>query len=247
MRLLVTRPLPEARRTAAALQALGHDVLIMPMLRIEVIPNATFGEGPWAAVMMTSLNAARAIATHPRRDLLLSCPVFVVGWRTGEAARAAGFTDVTSAEGDAAALTRLMVTRVKPAAGSLLYLAGEARTGHVEDTLAVHGFVMQTVAVYQAIAASDFSSEVKAALAAGEIDGILHFSQRSAQVLLAAADAVGMRDKVLKLQHYCLSAQVADALNAAPASASATRPTIHVAAHPDEQALVGLVPAFRSS
>jgi len=241
MRLLITRPQPEARRTAAALQALGHDVLMMPVLRIEVIPDVAFGEGPWAAVIMTSLNAARAIATYLQRDRLLSCPVFVVGWRTGEAARVAGFANVTSAEGDAKALTRLVVTHVRPATGSLLYLAGEARTGHIEDTLAAQGFAMQTVAIYRAIAVDDLSSEVKTALAAGEIDGILHFSQRSAQALLAAADAVGMRDNLLKLQHYCLSTQVAGVLEAAPAPASVVRLTIHVAAHPDEQALVGLV------
>jgi uroporphyrinogen-III synthase len=240
MRLLVTRPQPEARRTAVALQALGHDVLIMPMLRIEATADVALGEGPWNAVIMTSINAARAITTHPRLDALLSCPAFVVGWRTGEAARAAGFTDVTSAEGNAAALARAVVTHVKPAAGRLLYLAGEARTGDIEDTLAAHGFVTDTVIVYRAIAASDIAPEIKTALAAGKIDGVLHFSQRSAQALLAAADAAGMRDKVLTLQHYCLSAQVADAIKVMPVSDGAA-PTIHVATHADEQALIGLV------
>jgi uroporphyrinogen-III synthase len=238
MRLLVTRPQPEARRTAVALQALGHDVLIMPMLRIEAIPEVALGDGPWAAVMMTSINAARAIAKHPRLDALASCAAFVVGWRTGEAARAAGFTDVSTAEGDAAALARLVAARVKPGAGPLLYLAGEERVGAIEDHLAAHGFATQTVIIYRAIAEANFSPEVRTALAAGEIDGILHFSQRSAQALLAAADAAGMRDKVLKLQHYCLSAQVAEAVRTGAGGETAA---VHVATHPDEQALVGLV------
>ena len=44
MRLLVTRPEPDAARTAEALRARGHEVLVAPLLRVETIA-ADFG-GP---------------------------------------------------------------------------------------------------------------------------------------------------------------------------------------------------------
>jgi uroporphyrinogen-III synthase len=229
MRLLVTRPEPEAERTAAALRARGHDVVLMPMLRIEAITDADLGEGPWAGVLMTSANASRAIATHRRLDDVHALPAFVVGEQTREAARAVGFRDVSSANGDASALVRLVIARVARGR-SLLYLAGEARGGDLEAALQSHGFTLRTVVVYRAVAVTALSPAVTAALAAGDLDGILHFSRRSAEAFVAAARAAGVLDNVMALRHYCLSAQVAAGL---PDTTG-----VDIPPHPTERALV---------
>src|SRR2546426_8348833 len=86
VRLLVTRPEADAVRTAAALRARGHDVLAAALLRIETDPDAVLGTGPWAAVLIASANAVRAIAAHPRRREIGAVPVFAVGRRTAAAA-----------------------------------------------------------------------------------------------------------------------------------------------------------------
>lgn len=229
MRLLVTRPEPEAQRTAAALRARGHDVVLMPMLRIAAITDAELGEGPWAAVLMTSANAARAIAAHPRLSDVHALPAFVVGEQTREAAGTAGFRDVSSADGDASALARLVIARVARE-GSLLYLAGETRGSDLEAALQSHGFTLRTVVVYRAVAATTLSPAVTTALAAGALDGILHFSKRSAEALVAAARAAGVLDNVMALRHYCLSAQVAAGL---PDTVG-----VDIAPHPTERALI---------
>lgn len=233
LRLLVTRPEPDAQRTAAALRARGHDVLVMPMLRVERI-DADFGAGPWAAVLMTSANAVRAIAGHRELGTLCALPALVVGERTRTAAEAAGFVDIASANGDAEALVRLVVARLSPGQIPLLYLAGEQRTADFEATLRLHSFDVRTVIVYRIVAATEFSQAVKDALASGEIDGILHFSQRSAEAFVAAAEAASALGNALTTRHYCLSARVATALaNKADG--------IEVAAHPSEAALLALV------
>jgi len=67
MRLLVTRPEPDNARTAAALRAKGHEVVLAPLLHIEAVADADLGEPPWAAILLTSANGARAVAEHPRR------------------------------------------------------------------------------------------------------------------------------------------------------------------------------------
>ena len=100
MRLLLTRPEPDAQRTAAALRAQGHDVIIAPLLRIEPAADAQIGAGPWAAILITSANAAHAVAAHARVTPLRALPVFAVGQRSAEAMAAAGFADVTSADGN---------------------------------------------------------------------------------------------------------------------------------------------------
>jgi len=131
VRILLTRPQADAERTAAALRARGHEVIVAPLLDIAIVPNAELGGGPWAAILVTSANAVRAVAGHRRRDALRGVPVFTVGRHTAQDMRAAGFADVTSADGNVTDLENLVAARMTPGA-RLLYLAGEERSGDLE-------------------------------------------------------------------------------------------------------------------
>ena len=235
MRLLLTRPDPDAQRTAATLRTQGHDVIAAPLLRIEPAANAEIGAGPWAAILITSANAAHAVATHARVAPLRALPVFAVGRRSAEAMTAAGFPDVTSADGDVSDLARLVAVRLQPAA-RLLYLAGEDRSGDLAGDLRAHRFAVETTIIYRAVAATGLPLAAADALANG-IDGVLHFSRRSAEAYVDAARAVGMLTNALKPVHYCLSALVAEPLAQAGAAA------IRVAERPNEAVLLALIDA----
>jgi uroporphyrinogen-III synthase len=235
MRLLVTRPESESEETAARLRAQGHDVLVAPLLRIEWVPDAEIGTGPWSGIVITSRNAVRAIEQHPRFAELCSLPVFAVGRRTALAARSAGFSDVVSADGNAHDLVRLIVARQTAVAGRLLYLAGPDRAADVPGELREAGLSAHTVVIYRAVAIDEFPDAVRTALAAGEVDGVLHLSRRSAETYLACARRHGLIERALLLRHYCLSAQVAEPLIAAGAC------NIAVAPRPDEAALIELL------
>ena len=229
MRLLVTRPEPDNARTAAVLRAQGHDVLLAPLLRIEAVADADLGAPPWAAILLTSANGARAVADHPRRAQLIAVPVLAVGRSSADAARAAGFADVTSADGDANGLARLAAQRFSGARQPLLYLAGEDRSGE----LAVPGLAVRTAVVYRAAKTEKFPPAVRTALEQGGIEGVLHFSRRSVESYLDCSRDLGGR--ALKPMHYCLSARAAEPLRLAGA------PQIHVAPQPDEASLLALV------
>ena len=234
MRLLVTRPQPGAERTAAALRALGHSVVTAPVLRFEVaLPDIP--AGPWHAVLMTSATAARAISAHPRRGELIDCPVFAVGRSTADAARDAGFTAVTSADGDVEALLRLVRAHLPGSGLRLLYLAGEDRAGDLAGALRSVRLEVHTVEVYRAAASNALTDEAVAALAAGEIDAILHYSARSATVFIDLAKGAGLWRFACRAVQLCLSAQVAKQLTAAGAG------TVRIAPAPDEAALFGLI------
>jgi uroporphyrinogen-III synthase len=234
MRLLVTRPLEEGERTAAALRAHGHTVVLAPLLRIEPLA-ADVGAAPYAAVLITSANAARAVATHARLGELCALPLYTVGGRSGEAARAAGFATVHSAEGDAHDLVHLVARGLAGATAPLLYLAGEDRSVDLADELGRHGLTVRTVVVYRAAAAERLPRAAEQAIAAGDLDGVLHYSRRSASVFVGCADAAGLRQRALALTHFCLSPQIAAPLTAAGAA------DIRIAARPDEKALLELV------
>jgi uroporphyrinogen-III synthase len=235
MRLLLTRPEPDALRTAAALRALGHEVVIASLLRIEAVADAPIGTGPWAAILVTSANAAPAVAAHASAAHLRGLPVFAVGARTAQAMSAVGFADVTSAGGDVDALAAVIAARLRPDA-PLLYLGGADRAGDLAGTLRGRGFAVETVIVYRAVAAASLPDDAADALRGG-IDGVLHFSRRSAEAYLDASRAAGLSGSAFKPVHFCLSAQVAEPL------ARSGVPTVRVAARPLEAALIELIGA----
>jgi len=230
VRLLVTRPEPEGERTAASLRARGHEVALAPLLRIEPIEFA-LPEKSWSAVAMTSANAARAVAAHARRDMLTALDAFTVGRHTAEAARAAGFRAVYSADGDKDDLVDLLRAHRGKELRPLLYLAGEERAGD----LAVGDVPIVTVVSYRAVKVERFARAIADTLAHGALDGVLHFSRRSAEAYVDCAMRERMREHALAPVQFCLSRQVAQPLVAAGAS------TIRIAPHPDEAAMIDLV------
>jgi len=236
VRLLVTRPQSDAERTASALRALGHEPISAPLLHIEVLPDAELGSGPWAAILVTSANAAFAIAQHPRGAELKNLPVLAVGERSAQAMRAAGFVDVISAGGDSGDLARLAAGRLKQSV-PLLYLAGADRSGNIAGDLAAQNYAVHVAVIYRAVAEGGLPRVAAEALATG-IDGVLHFSRRSAEAYVNAAREAGLlQTAVTKPRHFCLSAQIAEPLAQAGAA------DIRVAPQPTEAALLEIVGA----
>jgi uroporphyrinogen-III synthase len=231
---MVTRPQPDAERTAELLRARGHDVLIAPLLELQPIPHA-IGQGPWTAVLVTSANAIRAFGDE--RTPLRELPLLAVGDRTAETAQKAGFLDVRSAAGDAKDLVGLAVTLYHGCSAPLLYLAGEHRAHDLAGALAGHGIPVATVVVYRMAKCAKFADAAHEELAAGRIDGVTHYSRRTAQAYLDCATRSGLEQAALAPVHYCLSGQVAAALRGGGAS------RVRVAAQPDEKGMLRLFEA----
>jgi uroporphyrinogen-III synthase len=230
VRLLVTRPPPDGEHTANALRTGGHDVLAAPMLRVQTLPFEV-PERPYAGVVMTSANAARAIAGDPKCAGLARLPAFAVGAHTAEAARVAGFAHVHCAQGDRMALAALLHERLGATAQPLLYLAAEERAGE----LAPPGVALVTAVVYRMVKAARFSEAATSALRERQVDGVLHFSRRSAHAYVDCAGHAGLLDRALAPVQFCLSRQVAEPLAAAGAGG------IRIASHPNEAAMLALV------
>jgi len=235
VRLLLTRPKADAERTAAALRARGHNVVIAPLLHIEPIADADIGAGPWAAILITSANAAPAAAAHGRAAELRALPVFAVGDRSASAMRDAGFAQVTSAGGGVEDLAQLVADRMKPGA-QLLYLAGAERSGDLAGALGARNFIIRTVVIYRAVAVGVLPRAAAVALTQG-VDGVLHFSRRSAEAYVHAVGTAGLGEAGLqKPAHFCLAAAAAELLTRAGVR------DIRVAPTPSEAALIALIP-----
>ena len=234
MRIAVTRPQHDAERTAAALRARGHEVLIAPLLKIESVDAAL--RSSWGGVIITSANAAHALAAHTARSALTKLKLFAVGERSAEAARQVGFKDVTSAGGDVRDLVRVLTECKADTTAPLLYLAGEDRARDLIGELAARGIAAEIAVIYRA-ATLPFPPELATALKDGTVDAVLHYSRRSAESYIAGAKQAGVIKPALGVRHICLSVQVAEPLKGAGAV------DVMIAARPDEAALLQRVGA----
>lgn len=231
MHFLITRPEPAASQTAERLRRLGHEATVDPMLRIAPTSDP-LPPGPFDAIAFTSINGVKAFATHPEGPGLFSLPAFAVGSRTAKEARAAGFTHVTDCEGDAEALAGRLAA-VLPKGARVLNPAGEDRAADLAELLKAPGLELVLTIIYAAAPADELSPQARSALAAGQINAALHFSQRTVKTLLTCVEKAGLTRQLAGVREFCLSEQVGGPL------VRAGYP-IEAAAAPNEDALFAL-------
>jgi uroporphyrinogen-III synthase len=197
LRIAITRALPDAEDTARAIRTRGGEALIAPLL--TTIPRAfdTDVEGA-QALIFTSTTGARAF---PDASRARATPVITVGDASAAAARAAGFVNVRSADGDAATLAALIIATLDPSGGALIHIRGEHVAGDVAGQLAAAGFRVDQRLAYSAVQAETLPPAL-----AEPLDVVLLYSARAA----AALRALGAPDAASRTA-ACLSAGVAQA------------------------------------
>ncbi|MDB5370531.1 MAG: hypothetical protein JWP20_2089, partial [Roseomonas sp.] len=162
-------------------------------------------------------------------------PVLAVGPGTAEEARAAGFTHVTAAEGDAASLAAHAAASLDPRGPPLLLAVGRGYGVALAAALRVHGFTVRRRVVYAARAADSLPAGAVAALRAGQVRAALFFSPRSASVTMALLRRAGLSETVGPVAALALSQRIAAALVGMPWH------TIRASSTPEPMALLALL------
>jgi uroporphyrinogen-III synthase len=133
--------------TASAIEALGHEAVLAPLLAVQPV-DADLSTLTYDAVIFTSRNGVDAFCRlSDRRDLSAWC----VGDTTAEAAKIHGFTKVISAGGDAAALFEKLKFKA-PRTTRFFYAAPGEPSAPLTTWMRAEGFTVQQVAVYQTVA-----------------------------------------------------------------------------------------------
>ena len=228
MRLLVTRPRDEADRFAEDLKALGHTAILAPLLTIETRQETPDLEGI-GALVFTSLNGVRAFADNSSERGL---PSYVVGNRTAAAARAAGFTDVQSADGNVDKLVELIASTRENEASPLLQVTGVHMAGDLGKQLSRRGYEVRRAVLYEAKSLDRLPDAARTALETGDIDGAVFFSPRTAASFVQLVRASGLEHSTENLLAFCLSPAIAAEAGAV------TWANVRVAAHPTQAALL---------
>jgi uroporphyrinogen-III synthase len=236
MRILITRPIEDAKPLADALEERGIEVLIEPLLEIRHLADAEIDLDGVQALLFTSANGVRAFAAlSPRRDV----KVFTVGDGSADAARQAGFSNVESAKGDVEALAALVVDRLKAGDGILFHAAGTVTAGDLKTRLEGLGYQVRRAQLYEARIATTLSTETRANLTLGGVDAILMFSPRTAGTFAQLWRDAGS-PSLGRIQALCLSAAVAREVG------NLGWAGVEIADRPDLPSMLALVDAARS-
>ena len=227
MRILVTRPLEDGAETAALLAARGHDALLAPLLETRWYQGPELDLSGIAAILATSANGVRALVRRTdRRDI----PVLAVGPQTTQEARAAGFTRVENADGDAATLANAVPGWISPEQGTLLHVCGEQNEGTLAGRLEARGYRVRREILY-IVEPRALPQDAMTALRARTVGGAIFFSPRSARIFIEQARDLPLED----VTAFCISPATAAAL---PQDRFAA---IRAAARPNQDALLALL------
>lgn len=209
MRLLVTRPEPDALKLRALLEEHGHEATVEPLLTASFTDTEPIELEGVQALIATSRYGLRALKSHPLRGAARKLPLFAVGRSTAAEGRALGFEMVLTGAGTARELVAHIVSVADPAAGLLLHLAGDKLSVDLGAELEAHGFRVVQPIVYRMHAATALAGDTVELLARGEIDGVILMSPRTAKTYAALMRKHGLVSAARGIVHFCLSDAIA--------------------------------------
>lgn len=230
MKMLVTRPEPDAQSTLARLNALDIEALAVPLMVRQTLGTSLPPADGFAAMVLTSANAVRSLADRGVLANYRQLPVLAVGDRTAREAEEAGFAKVSSAAGAIKDLVNAIA--LSGLAGPLLYPTGKHHSTDLAKALAPSGVMVVTARIYDMVAIETLPDDIVDALGRS-IGAVLAYSRRSAQIF--AERARGLEpERRRNLAMLCLSESVAEPLLEARFS------RISLADRPDEDAMMAL-------
>lgn len=210
MRVLITRPQPDADELAARIASMGHTAFIEPLL------NIVFEQGPeldlrqTQALIFTSANGVRATAkrTHDRKILTIA-----VGPVTAAQARAEGFQNIEQSAGEGVdGLVAFIRTNHDPEMGRLLHVTGSDVAGDLVGNLSQIGFNTETRKLYDALPIETLSQELRIELKMGMIAASLFFSPRTSALFSSLVQKAGLNNTCGIIAAITLSPNVAKSL-----------------------------------
>lgn len=197
--ILITRSGDEAGVYADIARARNIEVLFEPMLNIEALTGSQPDLSDYQSLVFTSGHALEIFVAQSSQR---THKIFTVGDTTADKARAAGFTDVTSASGTADDLIALLNSG-KP--GRALYFCGED-IAHPIPGVDRH-------VLYKAHPVETLSGLCEEKLRQKEIAAALFFSVRGARAFAELIRRKGLESSVSGIKALCLSAAVLESVS----------------------------------
>ncbi len=228
--ILITRPEPGASETAGRVSVLGYRPVVAPLM---VVQSRGVSLPPVERVQAILVTSGNAIPLLPETHCRL--PLLAVGEATAARARAAGFAQVSSADGDARALAALTVRSCHPDGKPLLLVSGRGQGQGLAAALRASGFRVVRRTLYAAVPVAMLPDDARGAIEAGGIEAVLLFSAETARQCVRLLRAASLRDAVRSMEALAISQPTAMALRVLPWR------RIRVAEQPNQDALLAML------
>ncbi len=236
MRLLVTRPEPDASTFAEELRGLGHEPILQPLLEFRVLKFDLEPLHVAEVLILTSGNSLRALRERGISKDILGKPLYCVGEQTAKRALEAGFEAVLEIAETGEELAGNIIASGRRDA-LLVHIMGEHMAFDIVGALAREGFSVQSVTVYSMDAGAEFLPTVDKMLRSGDVGGVILMSPRTAEIYVSLCHRHGILDYAKTPVYFCISQNVAAKL------ASLKPNHVRVPAKPIRKALLELLHA----
>jgi uroporphyrinogen-III synthase len=177
MHILLTRPFEDCSEMILKFQSLGNKVSHLPLLRIDKVNYDETDLVSLKGVIFTSANAVKFLDVK-KIDKNLLC--FCVGNATEKKARAIGFQNVISAEGNIENLKELILQNFDQKDGKMIYISGEIISVDLDQQLLKEGYNIKRIINYRTIHNENFNDEFVKQLKLNMPDVVYVYSQNSA-------------------------------------------------------------------
>jgi uroporphyrinogen-III synthase len=228
--ILITRPEPGAYETAQRVAALGFQPVMAPLLDIAPLPVSWPASGRIQAILVTSGSAVPLLPVSHHH-----LPLFAVGGATAARARAAGFSHVSSADGDAKALAALVAQSCNRLACPLLLACGRNQGTAIAADLRARGFAVLRRVVYLAMPLPYLPAAALDAFNSGTLAAALFFSAETARQCVHLMQSARLDAAVRSVDALAISETVGVALQVLPWR------RVRIAARPNQEAMLALL------
>ena len=181
MHILLTRPLEDCSEMILKFKSLGHQVSHLPLLIIEKMNYEKIKFLEYGGIIFTSANAIKFLDLN-ELDKNITC--FCVGNITEKKARAAGFQNTISAEGNVSNLKELILRNYETKDKPLLYVSGETISVDLDKQLLNEGCNVKRIINYRVSHNEKFDENFIKELKMNMPDIVYVYSQNSASSLL---------------------------------------------------------------
>ena len=181
MHILFTRPLEDCSEMILRFKLLGNKVSHLPLLKIEKVNYDEAILAEFQGIIFTSANAVKYLDIK-KIDKKVLC--FCVGAATEKKARAVGFQNVITAEGNVENLKELILQNFDQKDGKIIYVSGKTISVDLDQQLSKKGYNIKRVVNYMSIQNENFDNNFVRELKLNIPDIVYVYSKNSAENFL---------------------------------------------------------------
>ncbi len=211
--IVILRPKEDSEILIKAVEELGYDALVEPILSVEYLDTELPVLDDDTALIFTSAHGVQAFA---RLSGSRDNPVYTVGRSTAEVAKHLGFSEIRTVAGTVDDLVELVVQAGKTVLKSVFYARGEDISKDLKLILAQKDIQIDEMIVYRANFAQNLSIDLLKRLDNREIKAVMLFSSRGGQNFVELVQQYDRAVRLKTTKALCISEAVVQSVSVLP-------------------------------